>query len=638
MRKILSLLGILALSSTTIAPVVACKPKDSDNPSSTDIPVNDQVKKWAQESSIVAKSLLTSKQQNINTNSLLNDTLKNNTNNIKHDTSDTTDGNSYQSFANDWGYNHTITGNVEENNFIDNSTATDADNFNKVKDTISQVENYLPIIKSITPETLVFMLNAGKETIKPILLQLNNSSIDIPTLLSTIGDFLDSLKGFDPKNDLTVNGKNYYEENNGNIAETILGPNLDGVDGWFTASGYDKKSQAESEDVNTNLFTKENISKITSWDSFFMVKTSIDINDLYKTTSSQFFGEALNDALVYNDQKQLVDIDATKLLTTILPFMGNPAKLISLLTPVIKWQILGFAPTTTIKTITDGSTPSDVNKGILNIKDVMTTVKNLIASPENFANFFINLLSANDKNQGIFSDVVINTTKDNNPTTFTQAIEDSKPFHDAINDKLKNAFKMLAPYLKQYNINNSLETIIKTFTSDDNLNIDFIDFSDKIKKLFENQDLIKALKLINNSTKNTIEDNWNEIISLLGVNQEGSFAPDSPLGMILALLQNYEPTISTILTNVASTIDDYINDYIYKPAEKVIDFNNDTKLWSINVNSCTYDAQNQQSTITYTLTQGQDTYNIIAVIAGNAGQQIGTNKSQIWIKDITLKS
>lgn len=638
MRKILSLLGILALSSTTIAPVVACKPKDSANPSSTDIPVNDQVKKWAQESSIVAKSLLTSKQQNINTNSLLNDTLKNNTNNIKHDTSDTTDGNSYQSFANDWGYNHTITGNVEENNFIDNSTATDADNFNKVKDTISQVENYLPIIKSITPETLVFMLNAGKETIKPILLQLNNSSIDIPTLLSTIGDFLDSLKGFDPKNDLTVNGKNYYEENNGNIAETILGPNLDGVDGWFTASGYDKKSQAESEDVNTNLFTKENISKITSWDSFFMVKTSIDINDLYKTTSSQFFGEALNDALVYNDQKQLVDIDATKLLTTILPFMGNPAKLISLLTPVIKWQILGFAPTTTIKTITDGSTPSDVNKGILNIKDVMTTVKNLIASPENFANFFINLLSANDKNQGIFSDVVINTTKDNNPTTFTQAIEDSKPFHDAINDKLKNAFKMLAPYLKQYNINNSLETIIKTFTSDDNLNIDFIDFSDKIKKLFENQDLIKALKLINNSTKNTIEDNWNEIISLLGVNQEGSFAPDSPLGMILALLQNYEPTISTILTNVASTIDDYINDYIYKPAEKVIDFNNDTKLWSINVNSCTYDAQNQQSTITYTLTQGQDTYNIIAVIAGNAGQQIGTNKSQIWIKDITLKS
>lgn len=89
MRKILSLLGILALSSTTIAPVVACKPKDSTNPTSTDIPVNNQVKKWAQESSIVAKSLLTSKQQNINTNNLLNDTLKNNTNNIKHDTSNT---------------------------------------------------------------------------------------------------------------------------------------------------------------------------------------------------------------------------------------------------------------------------------------------------------------------------------------------------------------------------------------------------------------------------------------------------------------------------------------------------------------------------------------------------------------------
>lgn len=604
MRKILSLLGILALSSTTIAPVVACKPKDTSNPASNDIPVNDQVKKWAQESSIVAKSLLTSKQQNINTNNLLNDTLKNNTNNIKHDTSNTSDGSSYQSFANDWGYNHTITGNVEENNFINNSAATDADNFNKVKNTISQVKTYLPIIKSISPKTLVSLLNAGKETIEPILLQFNNSSIDIPTLLSSIGDFLDSLKGFDPKNDLTVNGKNYYEENNGNIAKTILGPNLDGVDGWFTASGYGKKSQAALVDVDTNLFTKENISKITSWDSFFMVKTSIDINDLYKTTSSQFFGEALNDALVYNDQKQLVDIDATKLLTTILPFINNPVKLISLLTPVIKWQILGFAPTTTIKTITDGSTPSDVNKGILNIKDVITTVKNLIASPENFANFFINLLSANDKNQGIFSDVVINTTKDNNPTTFIQAIEESKPFHDAINDKLKDAFNMLTPYLKQYNINNWLETIIKTFTSDDNLNIDFIDFSDKIKKIFENQDLINALKLINNSTKNTIDNNWNKIISLLGVNQEGSFAPDSPLGMILALLQNYEPAISTILTNLASTVDDYINDYIYKPAEKIIDFNNDTKSWSININSCTYDVQNQQSTITYTLTQG----------------------------------
>lgn len=47
--------------------------------------------------------------------------------------------------------------------------------------------------------------------------------------------------------------------------------------------------------------------------------------------------------------------------------------------------------------------------------------------------------------------------------------------------------------------------------------------------------------------------------------------------MILALLQNYEPAINTILTNVASTIDNYTNDYIYKPAEKIIDFNNDTK-------------------------------------------------------------
>lgn len=363
------------------------------------------------------------------------------------------DGNSYQSFANDWGYNHIITGNVEENNFIDNSTATDGDNFNKVKDNISQVKSYLPIIKSITSETLVFRLNAAKETIELILLQLNNSSIYIPTLLSIIGDFLDSLKGFEPKNDLTVNGKNYYEENNGNIAKTILGPNLDGVNGLFTASSYDKKSQAALKGVNTNWFTKENISKMINWDNFFMVKTSIDINDLYKKTSSQFFGKALNYALVYNDKKQLVDIYANKLLTTILPFINNPEKLISLLTTVIKWQILGFAPTTTIKTITDGSTPSDVKNGILNIKDVMTTVKNLIASPENFANFLINLLSAGDENQGLFSDVVINETKDNNPTTFTQAIEDSKPFHDAINDKLKDAFNMLPPYLKQYNIN-----------------------------------------------------------------------------------------------------------------------------------------------------------------------------------------
>lgn len=164
MRKILSLLGILALSSSTIVPVVACKPKDSADPStSNDIPVNDQVKKWAQESSIVAKSLLTSKQQNINTNNLLSDTLKNNTNNIKHDTSNTADGDSYKDFVNDWGYNHVITVNVEENNFIDNSTATAADNFNKVKDAISQVKTYLPFIKSITPATLVLMLNAGKK-------------------------------------------------------------------------------------------------------------------------------------------------------------------------------------------------------------------------------------------------------------------------------------------------------------------------------------------------------------------------------------------------------------------------------------------------------------------------------------------
>ncbi|WP_342276757.1 hypothetical protein [Spiroplasma endosymbiont of Nebria brevicollis] len=35
MRKILSLIGILALSSTTILPVVACKTKDNGTPSST---------------------------------------------------------------------------------------------------------------------------------------------------------------------------------------------------------------------------------------------------------------------------------------------------------------------------------------------------------------------------------------------------------------------------------------------------------------------------------------------------------------------------------------------------------------------------------------------------------------------------
>ncbi|WP_342276755.1 hypothetical protein [Spiroplasma endosymbiont of Nebria brevicollis] len=267
-----------------------------------------------------------------------------------------------------------------------------------------------------------------------------------------------------------------------------------------------------------------------------MAKTSIEINDLYKTTSGQFLGKVLNDALVYNDKNELVDNDTSKLLNVILPFIGDPVKLISLLTPVIKWQLLGFPPTTTIKSITDGTTPSNPAEGILNIKDVMTTIKNLIASPENFANFFISLLSANDKNQGIFSDVVINTTKDKDPITFTQAMESSKPFHDAINNKLKDAFNKLSPYLTQYNINDWLEAIIKTFTSDDKLNIDFIDFSKKIKDLSSNKDFIDALDLINNSDKDTIDKNWNKILSLLGVKND-TFTADSPLGMILDFLK-----------------------------------------------------------------------------------------------------
>ncbi|WP_308150223.1 hypothetical protein [Spiroplasma sp. AdecLV25b] len=638
MRKILSLIGILAMSSTTVLPVVACKTKDNGKPSDNNIVVNDQVKKWAQESSVVTKSLLTSKQQNINTNNLLNDTLKNSDNNIKHDTSETTDGNSYQDFTNDWGYNKTITGNVGDKNFVDNSATTAADNFNSIKDTIKTVKSFLPIIKDAKPEDIVSLLNLRKSAIEPMLLQLFNGSLDIPSLLSSVGDLLDSLKGFDQTKDLTANGKNYYNDGQGDIAKsiqlTVLGPN--GNDGWLTASGYDKQSEATSENVTTNLFTKENISKITSWDSFFMAKTSIDINNLYKTTSNQFLGKALNEALVYNERNELVDIDTNKLLKVVLPFIANPMKLIEILIPVIKWQVLGFPPTTTIKTIIDGTTASEPDKGILNINDVLTTVKNLITSPENFATFFTNLLSANDKNQGIFSDVVINASKDKDPTTFTQTMESSKLFHDAINNKLKDAFNMLSPSLAQYNINDWLEAIIKTFTSDDKLNINFIDFSKKIKDLSVNKGFKDAIDLIKSSNKDNIDNNWNEILSDLGV-KDKTFTTDSPLGMILDFLKTYDSTIDTILTNVTLTIDTYIP-YVYSRAEKTIDFNKDTKLWTTTVDHGTYDEQTNQSTIFYTLTKGTTTYNIVVVIAGDASQKIGDNKSQIWIKDITLKS
>ncbi|WP_342276756.1 hypothetical protein [Spiroplasma endosymbiont of Nebria brevicollis] len=95
---------------------------------------------------------------------------------------------------------------------------------------------------------VVALLNdeKSKPIIEQALVQLfNNNSLDIPSLVSSVGGLLDSLKGFDPTKDLTVNSKNYYNDGQGDIAKsiqlTVLGPN--GNDGWLTASGSDKKAQ-----------------------------------------------------------------------------------------------------------------------------------------------------------------------------------------------------------------------------------------------------------------------------------------------------------------------------------------------------------------------------------------------------------
>lgn len=657
MKKYISLIGALALSSTASLSVIACGPATtSDNEEKLPVtPGTENIKQWSSQTSNIAKAIISSKNQNFNTNNLLNKTLNTINTNIEKNT-DPNLGTSYDAFKNGWGYQGEIKGltaadfNNDSASTIDNNQLASKDEIvntlKTINETLSQVSGFASFLTSNSILAPALKLPFIKDKLVAPLWSLseglkgNNEIIQtIKTFGPMITTLINNLGGFNPE---VVLG-DFYKE--GNINESLFGKN--GNDGWL--NNYKSFGSFTSEAISENSEIIKDKNLFTSWDEVALFKTSIDLNGLiYQWSNGKLtLGKIFENAIDYDQATNKVkSIDFTKIANQIATIWTtspeNIINLISTLIPVIKTQFLNMNPSTPITKIATNEA-TDPEKGIINLGDIIKIVKDVILNKDGFSKFISDLFFPEDSGklkQGNYATLDFTCYK----KSLSEVIRSSK---SEILTEVENLYtNLFEPLIEKFSIReicNQIEEILGNWTKNNKTAINLSDVQG-VAKIINNEGLFNFLNHLSTyKSQAELSSDWMNLWTLLGIQdpKKEDFKKDSVLAQLAEtikankdILKNFEQ-----LTNLAiEIVPNVMNTIIDSQTTNVVNSIKNEANWSIDETTVMFDYNTtvDETTIVYNLTDkiNNKTYQILIVVKGNADTPLGTKTKQVWLKSL----
>ncbi|MBE4704068.1 hypothetical protein [Spiroplasma platyhelix] len=645
MKKYISLIGALALGATSSLTVVACGNPENGPTPIPGKPATENIKLWSNQTSNIAKSFILSKNGNFNTNRLLNTALNSTENNIEKN-SNNNSGTSYETFKSIWGYKNNIAGVTKADFNNDSDETIDNTQFatkTEITGTINEIQSQLKLISILPPamitnKLLASLINGAlKDTFSNMLWGLNENpeTLDmIKGLVPLITNLINNFAAFDPEN---VLGEDFKGEKE--IEKSLFGENNNGwLAHYQTSTGFSSDAVAKQ----SSILKPQNF---TNWDQVALFKTSVDLNGLiYNLSDKQTtFGDIFNNAITYDGEKA-TDFDLNKFATEFQSIVAltpeNIINLISSLIPVIKYQFFGINPTTTLTKITTKE-PTNATKGIINVKDILKIVEDILLSKDGFTNFIAKIFLPQSEGQfNLENYVTFDFTCKSNKTLSETLL----PIKDKINTNLNDFYtQVIEPAMK----NSYVADILKKIKEDlENLTTDF-EF-----ELSQFQEILNVLtgiwpfleKITTYETKEAMLADWTNLWTTLGLqgNGETDFIKDSVLDQLKKFLvsnPNFLKNVTNVLEASTTFITDSFDTIIEKETTSNLDFDN-KNLWSTDAATFSYDANLDETTISYNLIdktqETSKTYKVTVVVKGNADTPLlDADTKQVWLKSLT---
>ena len=471
--------------------------------------------KYANETSIVGKSLLIGKNKGFSTNNLLKDMY--NQNHFTH-IDNLTGNNTGNDFINDW------TSKLDGNsiNTIQSLFQRNGINQFKVDDITNNINSYsnyrniLPMVKNYLNNYIL----SNDDTVNIIDWMLKN----IKNLIPNINDYF-SYINYIP---IIINIINellaYWDQEDNFSGNTTFEKMQDYM------SKKAKFAQAWNIPGHEKWYYIKNEAKNWNWNQFYEYIAGVNFNYMFKSISGKYIGEMISDNIKYvlwgagfigfNSDNFNATFSATlnKILT-------NPVAwpyLIKTIIPLVKSKVLKLTnPTLGIDSITwDDKTP--IKNNTVKLKKVLNVFQKLISSKDDMTKLVINLMT------GPFGeDIIAKATFAWNDTYWTlPEIQKKFSFISAISDIPQQFVNSLKTAIKNVPINNTINKIFD-FTSKYLTTNPLIDLKDLVQYLdltFGTKDFINALNNLKYIIKHTTTDDISktkEILEILGVQFHG---------------------------------------------------------------------------------------------------------------------
>ncbi|WP_338979010.1 hypothetical protein [Spiroplasma endosymbiont of Panzeria rudis] len=569
--------------------------------------------KYANETSIVGKSLLIGKNKGFNTNNLLNN-MYNQAPSIQID--NLTGKNNGNDFINDWTSNldgnsiNTIQSLFQRNGINQSKVDTIANNINSYssyRDILPMVKNYLNN-SILSNDDTVNMIDGMLKNIKNLIPNINDYlsyTNYIPIITNTIDELL---ADWDQEDNFS--GNTTFEK-----MQDYMSKKATFAQAWNIPS-HEKWYYVKDEAKNWN------------WNQFYEYIAGVNFNYMFKSISGKYIGEMISDNIKYalwgagpigfNSD----NFNAT-FSETLNKILTNPVAwpyLIKTIIPMVKSEVLKLTnPTFGIDSITwDDKTL--LKNNTVQLKKVLTIFQELISSKDNMLKLVTNLMT------GPFGEDII--AKDTFAWTDSYwtlpEIQKKFSFISAISDIPQQVVNSLESAIKNVPISDTINKIFE-FTNKYLTTNPLIDLKDLVKYLdltLGSKDFINALNnlkyIINHPTTDNISKT-KEILQLLGVQFGGetNFKQDSVFVNFSNWLNTSTSSLNSLLniivdkTHHNGILDNMLKDQenLYKDMySKYFDINNNSyfTLSDIAMNTFKHDDGSVSAVLSYKIKNNLD--------------------------------
>lgn len=497
---------------------------------------NDTATKYANETSIVAKSLVIGKNKGFNTNNLLNDMYKQNQ---ASDINNLTGNNTGNDFITNW------TSKLDGNsiNTIQSLFQRDGINQSAVNTIVNNITNYstyssiLPMVKSY----------------------LNNTTLANDGMINTINGLLNTIKSLVPNIDDYLSYTKYIPIVTSTIKELLTDwDQEDSFSGNTPLQKMDdymskKATFAQAWNIPKNEkwhYVKDRAGN-WNWNQFYEYIAGVNFNYMFKLLSGKYIGDMISDNITYtwgvptptgfNSANFNTTLSAT--LDKILTNSEAWPYLIKTIIPMVKSEVLKLPnPTLGIDSITWSNKKLNDNNTI-QLKAVLAIFQRLISSKDDLLKLVTNLMTGPFGEDIIAKATIFWATIFWEDTYWTlPEIQSKLSFVSAVSDIPKQVVDNLETVIKTIPINETITNIVAFTNKYLTINpvIDLKDLSIYLDLTFGSKDFVNALNeikhLIDHPTNDTTK--IKAILELLGVDFKNG-QTKFKTGSVLASLYNW---------------------------------------------------------------------------------------------------